>query len=276
MLSSKSLYKLIDDYSDRWMTALVPKAYPARGQRFPPIVLMALPKSGSVYLHSAIRRVLQIQMLKIGYAVTFGESLRYEGLVRLAQGNALIREHFEAKEFMVRAMALAGIRKMVVHVRDPRSAIVSWTRNMDRSVKTMGLAGTMLHCQRPVPAEYVSWDFRERLVWQIDHHLPRHVRWIEGWLDIIPQVPEIEFLVTTYEDFSRDNRGFVGKVLKFHDIDYKESWLKLPPYEVGKNNTFHGGMRDLPQELGIDILHRANALMPARLIERFNWPRYEA
>jgi hypothetical protein len=273
MLNCKKLYHSVDDIAGYIKDKLVDRAYPARGQTFPPIILMALPKSGSVYLHTALRRVLQIQLLKVAYAVTFGESFRQEGLNRIAAGNALIREHFEAKDFIIEAMAESGIKKIVVHIRDPRAAILSWTRNMERSIKSGGRSQLLLHSQRSVPAAYLDWDFRERLSWQIDNHLPRYVCWIEGWLDAVAKYPQIDFLVTTYEEMAADNRAFVCKILDFHGIAYKDSWLKLPSYEIGKNNTFHAPVKSLADELGADLFARANAIVPAQLIERFNWQR---
>jgi hypothetical protein len=268
----KRLYDLAERLGERAEALLHPYAFPGRGRPLPPIMLITLPKSGSIFIHGAIRRTLRVPMLKVSYSITFGTSFDYERLRKLAKGNAVCREHFTADDFLVDALRREGIRNIVLHIRDPRSAVVSWTRNMDRSVRDYGITGAMLHCQQIVPDEYKDWDFHQRLSWQVEHTLPRYVAWIADWLALIDRAPDVKFLVTTYEEFAADNRGFVERLLKFFGVPYEPSWISIPNYRVGHNNVFHVADKSTRDEMGDALYRQASGMIPEPLLRRFGWP----
>lgn len=267
----KKLYNLVESSSQCALRCLSSYAFPGRGRPLPPVVLVTLPKSGSIFIHTAIRRTLRIPMVKINASYTFGTSLNYSALVRLAKGGAVCREHFEADEFLLEAMHREGIKRINLHVRDPRGAIVSWTRNMERSNEVGGLASMMLHCQKVLPEAYPLWPFQERLAWQVEHHLPRYVKWIDDWMSLSDRYAQIEFRVTSYESFKRDNRAFIVDLLKFFEVPIEESWITLPKYKVGSANVFHRSEKTVREEMGEALYAKATAMVPAHLVARFGW-----
>jgi hypothetical protein len=267
----KKLYDLVERASEKAQTRLAPYAFPGRGRHLPPMTLITLPKAGSIFIHKALRQTLRVPLVKINASYTFGTSLRYAALMRLASGNAVCREHFEADPVLVEAMARVGIDKLNIHVRDPRGAIVSWTRNMERSNAVGGLVSMMLHCQNLMPEKYPDWPFADRLAWQVENHLPKYIAWIADWMDLIERTRNTKFLVTTYEDFARDNRRFVIDLLNFFDVRYEESWVDIPPYKVGSANVFSISDKSTAEQMGEALYAQATAMLPARFCERFAW-----
>jgi hypothetical protein len=267
----KRLYDLVERAGEKAQKRLAPYAFPGRGRHLPPVTLITLPKAGSIFIHKALRQTLRVPLVKINASYTFGTSLRYTDLMRLASGNAVCREHFEADPVLVDAMARVGIDKLNIHVRDPRGAVVSWTRNMERSNEAGGLVSMMLHCQNLMPGKYPDWPFAERLAWQVENHLPKYVAWIADWMALIERTQKTRFLVTSYEDFARDNRSFVIDLLKFFEVPYEESWVNIPPYKVGSANVFSISGKSTAEQMGEALYAQATAMLPPQLAERFGW-----
>jgi hypothetical protein len=141
-----------------------------------------------------------------------GSSFGYADLCRFAKGNVVSREHLEPRTSFVAVLAQYGIRKIVLHVRDPRAVMVPWTEHIDRNLARRGLRSVSLFCERDLPSDYLEWDFSQRLQWQVEHVMPRFVHWIEQWLDLAENSTTPEFLITTYNDFARDNRKYIERV----------------------------------------------------------------
>jgi hypothetical protein len=265
LLIGRRLYRWVEGGSEWALRHLHDSAFPGRGgERLPPLMLVTLPKAGSVYIHGALRRTLRVPMLKVACPGIHEQTLDHRRLAKFAKGNAVCREHFAARDFIVEGLRMAGIRKMVVHVRDPRAAILSWTRNMDRVLATAGPVGVILDNEQMTPGEYADWDFERRLEWQVDNHLPRYVAWIEGWMQL---------KVTTYEEFARDNRAFVEGLLRFFEIKVDPSWIAIAPYEVGRANIHNIEKKSLAEAMGARLYERATRQLPDALAERFHWPK---
>jgi len=274
----RRLYRWIEEGSEWALERLQDSAYPGRGGNVPPVLLVTLPKAGSIFIHTALRRTLRLPMLKIACPGIHEQTLDHRRLAKFVKGNAVCREHFAARDFMLEGLRLAGIRKMVVHVRDPRAAVLSWTRNMERVLEDDGEAALVLDNEQTTPAAYFDGSFAQRLEWQVAHQLPRYVEWIEGWMDAIERNSGagITFKVTTYEDFAADNRTFVEELLRFYEITVDPSWISIPRYEIGKANVFHVSQTTTREEMGEALYARASAMVPDRLITRFGWPRRDA
>jgi hypothetical protein len=269
--TAKKAYRLAKQLSEAAAAALDDASYPAHGMKLPPILLFAQPKSGSTFLHRAFRRTLQVPFARIGAGGVFDAAIRYAELKKFAAGNAVCREHLPARRHLLDSIAGVGIDKVVLHIRDPRYSIVSWTRMIDRFIESRGMPGALLTCEMTMPQDYASRPFADRLAWQVKNYLPRQVQWIESWLDLAADNPPVEILVTKYEEFSEDPRAYVRRVLAFHDIPFEESWIKLPDAEVGKNNIFSEKSAD--KWAGIDPAIKLAASDPvsAALCDRFGW-----
>ncbi|TDQ84274.1 hypothetical protein A8950_0822 [Dongia mobilis] len=272
-LSPRRARKLIDQVdrlSARAHSLLERRAYPGRGTHFPPIIIFAQPKSASVFIHRAIRRTLQVPFYRVGVGGIHHSSIGYSQLAHFSKGNVVSREHLPGSPFMLQALAAAGIGKAVLHVRNPSDSVVSWTRMVDRTLETRGMAGAALLCERVLPADYPQWSFPDKLRWQIANYLPLQVAWIENWLQLADSQQDVNLLVTTYEEFAADPRAYVARVLEHFDIHLPASEISLPSAEIGRSNIFSA---DGNKWAGLDSeLHdMARDRVPESLRAGFGW-----
>ena len=105
---------------------------------------------------------------------------------------------------------------MVIHVRDPRQATLSYIHNLIRNQKEKPILNKM----EILPDEYIKWDFASQVDYQIDHRIPFLISWIEGWLDA-DEDPDFQtkILFTTFEHFKKDKREFINRILDFYQIN---------------------------------------------------------
>jgi hypothetical protein len=273
----KRILDLIERAEGRLIDRLRPWAYPGHGSTLPPVLIFALVKSGSIFIQRALRRTLEVEIQHIGGAGINGGWFSYPDLCRFAKGNAVSREHMHARAEFPSVLAGFNIRRAVVHVRDPRAAIVSWTNQMERNLPSRGLGYVAFSCEQDVPELYLKWSFEQRLRWQIEHVMPRMVAWVDGSVELADRSDKVQFLVTDYAELARDSRAYIEKLLNFYGIPYEESWLKIPRREVGRNNVYSmdSGPGSRPP-LSPEISALANAGIPGRLIDRFSWARASA
>jgi len=279
-LRPKQILDKLEKFDARLLARLRPWAYPAHGMTLPPVLLFALMKSGSVFIQRALRRTLEVEIQHI----SAGDWFSYPALVRFAKGNSVSREHMNPSPELAPVLADFNIRRAVIHVRDPRAAIVSWTHQMERNLAERGLRYLSFSCRQTVPGAYLDWDLEARLKWQIEHVMPQMVAWIEGWVDIADKSEDVKFLVTDFAEMARDNRAFIEKLLKFYEVPYQQDWVDIPRRAIGTSNIYSGiepspssGEAAVPAParapLSAEVSALANAGVPDRLIDRFGWAR---
>jgi hypothetical protein len=271
MISPKRIHDALDHASDKILSWLHPLAYPGRGDWLPPVLIVALPKSGSIYIQRALRRTLRVPVLHIAADGMSGTSFSSANLAKFGEGSVVSREHLQPSAFLLTMLAAYNVRRIVLHFRDPRSAITSWTRHMDSTLERRGLRAVSLACERMVPEEYTCWEFNQRLHWQIVNVMPKFVSWIENWLELSKSNPDVKFLITDYQEFARDNRAFIIKVLGFYEIPFQPNWLSLPAVRVGKNNIRTEPGTALSDSMPNELLDLADSLVPKALHEKFSW-----
>lgn len=271
MIYSKRTYDRFDKVSGKVLSWLHPIAFPGRGGRLPPVFMVALPKSGSIYIQRALRRTLRVPIEHIGSHGMSGTSFTLAGLMKFEQGNVVCREHLQPSPFLISTLADYNVKKIVLHFRDPRAAIVSWTRHMESTLERRGLRAVSLACERAVPDAFLRWDFNQRLRWSIGNVLPKFVRWTEHWLELSDANPEVRFLVTDYEEFADDNRGFICKILEFYEIPFQPDWLSMPVTRIGKNNIRSKPGSNIRNQIPADLFDLADSLTPRSLCKRFSW-----
>jgi hypothetical protein len=271
MVSRKNILEKLEQLNARLLDRLRPWAYPAHGLTLPPILLFALPKSGSIYIQRALRRTLKVEVRHVGGSGIYGGWLSYTDLCRFSKGNVVSREHMNPRAELPGILADFDIHRAVVHVRDPRAAIVSFTRMMDRNLPKRGLRYIAFTCEQALPGEYLNWNFDQRLRWQIEHMMPRMVDWIDGWVNIADHSQNVKFLVTDFSELARDSQAFIEKLLKFYEVPYQRDWLRIPRREVGLNNIHSSTEPARRPSLSPEITALLNAGVPDHLIQRFGW-----
>ncbi|MCZ6523737.1 MAG: sulfotransferase domain-containing protein [Alphaproteobacteria bacterium] len=156
---------------------------------------------------------------------------------------------------------------MVVHLRDPRQAMLS---NLHHIAGTF--EETVRIMRSPPPAEYPAWSVAERADWLLKSYFPELLAWVEGWLAAERDPGNgIEILFTTYEDFHADQGTVFDQIIAFHGLARSDL---TAANEVEKNRATHfrRGTTDEWRETFTPAQQAAMwARMPRGLSERFSW-----
>lgn len=246
-----------------------------KSKPLPAILLNTLPKSGSVYIATTLKEGLGIEWQYISYS--YGE-LRLDIAKEIStSGNVICQEHLTASMFDPDMMEL--FPKMILHLRDPRQAMLSATHYLDfMGMKTRIQALDQklesgigfVNYANNLPDDYPSWSLTQRIDYSITNYYPIIVGWMADWMEFIDHQRGMEILVTTYDDFTRDSDDFFAKILDFYGIP-KELFLKKELEKSMKFNFRKGGSSEWRDALTPRQIARVNELTPSSLFGRFNW-----
>lgn len=246
--------------------------YTARGRHFPPIIINALPKSGSTFIAKSLRRVLEVRSRSIALpGMRSGATLDLTALQDVAQGNCVCQQHFAADPHVLAAFADKSL-KVVVNIRDPREALVSWTHFLNEFNSRHSRLHAVQAMETVVDPEYFRRSIPDQLVWQVKNYLPHTIDWISRWVATTDmRQAEGTMLLTEYSELARDASAFLAKILGFYGIEADPEWLKLPATKPGRWKFRAGNTKDWRSEYRPDSLAEATAALPVALRERFNW-----
>jgi hypothetical protein len=262
-------YRLIERGAQRVLDFAHRYTYPARGRRFPPLLINTLPKSGSVFLLRNLEQILEVDSIRIKWGGLTKASVADRALEKLAFGNRICQEHLPAHDHILAALELK-VPRLVLHLRDPRQALVSWTHHINRAHE-IGLHVSTFHgVEGRLPAGYFDQPIGDQLAWQVENVLPTSCKWISDWLDVVEKPGELSILVTTFDELAADGRKILERILDFYEIDYDPQWIKVAPPVPGKRHYRTGGA-DWRSTYTPELLERATAMVSERERERFGW-----
>jgi len=238
-----------------------------------PMLLAALPKSGSVFLFHGMTTGTgkgRISGIQGGAFPNF--TISQSGMIFLLSYRLATHTHLApSRTNLIELGARFRLDRMVVHVRDPRQALVSWYYFMSAVLRDLE-PSQGLHYE--VPADYLAWPQHRQLDWQIERMLPWFVDWIAGWLDA-SAYPHFttRILFTTFEDMVADTKNFFDRILEFYEIDRAGFTYPEPPRVHGDRNFRRGEVDEWRRLLAPDQVERVSAAIPAPMFDRFGWPR---
>jgi hypothetical protein len=241
----------------------------ARERHMPAIMLVAMQKSASEHIRDALMRILGVPLIYVSVGTVPVDVFLPSALRQLATGGALARSHASAGDNL-RMLADAGIDRLILHARDPRQVVVSWAYMMaGLSDVEFRYSATMY--DPPVPDDYRSWGIDRQLAWSIEHYLPGQLAWLEGWAAAIDRNPAIRTLVTTYEEFHRDQRAHFARMLNFLAVECCSDWNGLLEPAPANTRNFRRGQTDEWRQLFTPAQCASVWSRLAPLAERFGW-----
>lgn len=246
----------------------------AKRRAIPPLILAALPGSGSVYLSHALTEGLGKfgrGGVMCGWFPHFHVST--EELIWSIKLRATAHTHLSpSRTNLIEIAAHAKLRKMMVHVRDPRQAMISLYHRFSKAEILQHNPLLALHSD--IPEGYYDWSTERQIDWQIDHWLPELIAWIKGWAD----APREAWFTTTilYTSFERmvsEPEAFFQEILGFYQID--SSLFDAPgrPTTEGDRNFRRGEVDEWRRILTPQQARRASDLIPDEIFDRFGWRR---
>jgi len=235
--------------------------------RLPSVLIVSVPKSGTVFINGMLAHGLRFKNFPISCGYFPNDIVDVARAREFAGGNMVASEHLEPSGMNLQILR-HFVCRWVVHIRDPRSVVVSWVHHTDRLLPDSREA--FLGVLPMPPQNYLSLRFEEKLSWTIDHFLPVVVHWTRAWLDVIDAGTD-QILLTRYDDLRSDERGFVERILDFYAIP---RGVYTPPSidrTVAVSHFRTGRTDEWRDMLSAEQLRRANSGIGSDLLARFGW-----
>jgi hypothetical protein len=232
------------------------------------VLLNTLPKSGSVFLFHTLSLGLGCPEMHLGNLYSLVDQISPTQMRRFAGGAFVSQNHLAPSIENLQVLDHFDCR-MVLHIRDPRQALVSWTHHLDR-VCAHDDSETLLLLAPRTPHGYFARSFAEKLDWQIDNYLPRSIEWLSRWV-AIHDSGALPILLTTYAELSGDIADLCRRICDFNGIPRAAFRLVEVPKTI--DNHFRlGDDGEWRRVFSSDQIRRANTLLPSALADRFGWP----
>lgn len=239
----------------------------------PPILLAALPRSGSRFLYHSLWAGLSREEVRGVPSGIFPDvAVNRLALELLRRLGGCAHTHISANRAnLIEIGAHQRLEKLIVHVRDPRQSMVSMFHYMP-DVVTKLEPSQALHYG--LPDAFLQQSIEQQLDWYIDNWLPWSIRWIEGWLGAVTE-PWFctRILYTRFEDMVQYPELFFAQLLDFYEIDRTGFNLPTTPTRRGDRNFRLGQIEEWRDVLNPAQRERASALIPQTLLDRFGWSR---
>lgn len=227
--------------------------------RVPPILINTLPKSGSVYIIQTMQAHLKYASLSISSDIFFSNDLiRTLYFYKSFESPHLLQEHLPALPDNLQLMA--HLNRWVVHVRDPRQALLSWVFFLEKETSDLQQALRLQY----IPSYYSQLAFKQKLDWQIKHHLPLLVQWLEGWMKSDSPV-----LFTYYRDLKNQPETFFKQIYEFFELDFSD--FQLPSPKPGQQHYRKGELNEWRDVFSQKQQSNANQLIPEDVFQFFKW-----
>lgn len=234
----------------------------------PGVLLCALPKSAGVFIYNALAHGLDKPLMHAGAGGYFPNMALPQNVPSLINDSGTIYHTHAAPSPGNLIEVSERLDRMILHLRDPRGALLSWAHFIGRVVRDVD---PIQRLHYGMPAGIEGWKFGKQIDWYIGHVLPSFVSWSSGWLEAIEENEMGErALVTTYEELVKDQDGFFDRLLSFYAID--EDLFEYPARpEKGTLNFRKGDPQEWNKVFTAAQRKRASKAVPNELKERFGW-----
>ncbi len=240
-----------------------------RKTRIPPMLITTMPKSGTYYISKLLADGLLIESRIVSHQYFPYDVIRQPELRVFALGNAVSQDHFGASKINLVHIA-KHVDRMVVHLRDPRQAMLSYVHFLGTRQFRLNEAETLLFIYPPMPEDFYSRDLEAKIDWAIENWLPLLVEWVEEWVAAAAarDRPIIKF--TRYEDLVENGDEVMRDLLEFFRVPLARY---LPPrIEASEEIHFRKGEVDeWARAFTSKQIALANAKIPPALAARFGW-----
>lgn len=242
-----------------------------RKPELPSILVVTIPKSGTAFTNLMLARGLGLEAASISFGYFPYYLVDIRKLPSFIEGGSVASAHFEPSPVNLQSLTYF-ITKWVVHVRDPRSVVLSWVHHMNRLYGERHNGRYEHLFVYPAPAEaYYGWSFGRQVDWNIEHFLPSVVAWMRSWLATCDS-RRYDILLTSFSELARDELSYIHKILEFYAIP--QALFRRPHIEkTVQGSHFRAGLEDeWMMAFSPEQIAKATAMIGRDLIERFGWP----
>jgi tetratricopeptide (TPR) repeat protein len=237
--------------------------------RCPGMFIVTLPKSGTMFLQNALCRGLGKRPLAFPAGALFPNQVLPQTAIEVMLETGAVYVNHIAPSLYNLTEVRHRLERMVVHLRDPRQALLSWTHFLPQVIAKLD---PVQHYHYRLPEDYERLPFAAQLDWQIAHRLPEIVDFIAGWVSAaVDPTLSTRILLSTQEELARDPVVFFNRLLRFYDIP-EDAFTHPARPQAGQQNYRGGATTEWQRVFTADQIARATRAIPAELIERFGWP----
>ena len=243
----------------------------ARARGLPTLLLVTLPKSASETIWNRLAAGLGLPTTHLSLGLFPHCCLLPSRLRRAAVGGLSAKEHILPSTHNLESLREVGLTRLLVHLRDPRQAVLSWAHFVSGDVAHRRM-GAVWRSTVP-PRAVLERGFPAVLDWCIDRVLPLYVRFAEAWVARADKADSPwRVRILTFERFLREPTAYMEEVLEHFAIDP----ALFDSEAAAAAASFHQ-RRGRPDEWREVFTRaqkaRARRILPAELCERFGWPR---
>jgi hypothetical protein len=232
------------------------------------ILLNTMPKSGSVYIQKSLAKILDCRTLDAGNRYALIDQIGLRDARALIGGGYVAHSHLAPSLENLQILQHYKL-KMVLHLRDPRQALLSWVHHIDWVTGGSDTDEQLLYCTPRPPAAYFGLSFARKIDWQIDNYLPQLATWLTRWM-AVADAKMIPIIVTHQDTLRTDERALFDSILKFHQlrVDYA---LPNLPRTLADTHFRRADPTEWQRTFSPQQAMRATALIPESLRQRFGW-----
>lgn len=251
-----------------WQSSQSIKHKPRRFRRYhpdrPSVIVATLPRSGTHYIRGAIVNTLRYDRGRSLASGTFPKATTVPHMLTdAAKGRLCYVGHLTGSSDNMTAFKNAGINRIVLHVRDPRASLYSWShfvRERTRLIKRYGVDVD----------EFLALTEVDQIDRHIDVFLPKCTTWLDGWTRALEMKDRPRILVTSHDQLAANAIDFLKAILSFYGLTARRYCL---PGKTPDNYFRSGDPTEWRREMNPCQIVRMNAIIPDHLFERFGWDR---
>lgn len=232
------------------------------------ILLNTMPKSGSLYAREGLARILGINTMYLGGRYALIDQIDLDKVSAFSRGGYVSQNHLAPSPENLQVLKHFKL-KMVLQLRDPRQALLSWVYHLDYITRGNDGSAELLYFIPRTPSGYFKFSLSHKIDWQIANYLPNLIAWTKRWVEIADQ-GTIPILITHQDDLRCDERAFFAAILAFYQIEFD---FELPslPRTLDETHFRRADPDEWRRTFTPEQAARATAAIPDALQRRFGW-----
>jgi len=232
------------------------------------ILLNTMPKSGSIYVQKSLVKILGWRTLYLGNSYALIDQIGVEDAKTLISGRYVAQNHLASSPENLQVLQHFKL-KMVLHLRDPRQALLSWVHNTDWISGGNDASEHLLYSTPRVPSGYFDFSFAEKIDWQIENYLPQLIKWTQHWVEIADS-GTVPILITHQNDLRVNEKALFDSILAFYQLRLDYTLPNLPR-TMEETHFRRADPTEWMRTFTPDQAAHATSLIPASLKTRFGW-----
>jgi hypothetical protein len=180
-----------------------------------------------------------------------------------ARGGACYVTHLNATTQNIADLKTAGITRVIVHLRDPRQALISFVHHILRYKD---------HLPGSADQDFIKLPFGELVDWVLANrgYYYQTIDWIERWVDA---ANEIDIHFSTFEQFREYPDSVIQDYLRFYGGD-PQYFQREKVFVQQEGTDYHfrlGEIHEWREVMTGSQIDRVNGALSSRLRTRFSW-----